>query len=127
MEIEVYDFIASNDYKNYKKAFANSLKRIMKFTKTNPNYLSKKIEIPQQTIYRYSIGENEPTISQAIKICNFFFLTLNSFINCGIFENEEINIEDMFLYKIASAENQSEIINAVKNNFPKFMIEDYVK
>ena len=127
MEIEEYNLFTSSDYKNYKKAFASSLKKIMKFTKTNPNYLSKKIEIPQQTIYRYSIGENEPTISQAMKICNFFFLNLNAFINCELWKNEEITIEDVFLYNIASAENKDEIIKIIKNNFPKFKVEDYIK
>ncbi len=126
MEIEVYDLFVSNDYKNFKKAFGNSLTRIMQFTKTNPTFLSKKIEIPQQTIYRYAIGENEPTISQAIKICNYFNLTLNAFINCGIIENNETTIEDVFLHRIITAENQNAIIDKIKTNFPKFKIEDYI-
>ena len=51
--------------------------------------LGEEIEMPPQTINRYENGENIPTIIQALKIADYFNMSIELFILMGIIAIEE--------------------------------------
>ncbi len=56
--------------KDYKIEFAKNLKALL--GETSVNELSKKIGIPQQTLSRYLLCQREITLTNLIKIAEYF-------------------------------------------------------
>ena len=79
------------------KAFAYTLKILREHKKLTLKKLGEAIEMPPQTINRYENGENIPTIIQALKIADFFNITIELFILMGIIAIEE-NADILPLY-----------------------------
>lgn len=55
---------------NYSKAFARNLKELM--GKMTISELSKKVDIPQPTISRYLLCQREISLTNLIKIADYF-------------------------------------------------------
>lgn len=55
---------------NYSKAFARNLKELM--GKMTLSELSKKVDIPQPTISRYLLCQREISLTNLIKIADYF-------------------------------------------------------
>ena len=68
------------------KAFGLSLRKLRTNKKLSLNALSEKIDIPNPTINRYENGINIPTITQAIKITEFFNVSIEEMIFFGIID-----------------------------------------
>lgn len=74
-------------------AFGHTLKKLREYKALTLTALSKAIDIPNPTINRYENGVNIPTITQAIKITDYFELSVELFVImglCGIYENMDI-------------------------------------
>lgn len=74
------------------KAFGRSLRALRKHGKLSLDTLSKEVDIPNPTINRYENGINIPTITQALKLADFFGVTIEEMIVCGICEESEEKI-----------------------------------
>jgi transcriptional regulator with XRE-family HTH domain len=68
------------------KAFGDSIKRLRIHKGMSLNALSKEIDIPNPTINRYENGINIPTLAQALKIANYFDLSIDLLIAVGLNE-----------------------------------------
>lgn len=79
------------------KAFGHTLKTLREHKKLTLKKLSEEIEMPPQTINRYENGENIPTIIQALKIADYFNMSIELFILMGIIAIEE-NADILPLY-----------------------------
>lgn len=79
------------------KAFGYTLKTLREYKKLTLKKLSELIEMPPQTINRYENGTNIPTIIQALKIADYFNLSIELFILFGIIAIEE-NADILPLY-----------------------------
>ena len=71
------------------KAFGYTLKILREHKKLTLKKLGEEIEMPPQTINRYENGENIPTIIQALKIADYFNMSIELFILMGIIAIEE--------------------------------------
>ncbi len=72
------------------KAFGNSLKKLRTHRKLSLNTLSKLVDIPNPTINRYENGINIPAITQALKLADFFHLSIEEMIFFGLEENRNV-------------------------------------
>ena len=89
------------------KAFGRTLKILREHKKLTLRQLSDEIQIPPQTINRYENGDNIPTIIQALKIADYFYLSIELFIAFGIHVIEE-NTDITVLYdKLQNAFEQA--------------------
>jgi transcriptional regulator with XRE-family HTH domain len=79
------------------KAFGYTLKKLREHKKLSLKSLGEIIDMPPQTINRYENGTNIPTIIQALKIADFFNLSIELFILMGLIAIEE-NIDFLPLY-----------------------------
>ena len=79
------------------KAFGYTLKKLREHKKLSLKALGEKIDMPPQTINRYENGTNIPTIIQALKIADFFNLSIELFILMGLIALEE-NADFLPLY-----------------------------
>lgn len=70
-------------------AFGHTLKTLREYKQLTLKKLGEAIEMPPQTINRYEKGENIPTIIQALKIADFFNISIELFILMGLFAIEE--------------------------------------
>lgn len=68
------------------KAFGKSLKALRKKKGFTLDELSKAVDIPNPTINRYENGINIPTITQALKLADFFEVTIEEMVARGIAE-----------------------------------------
>lgn len=66
------------------KAFGITLKALRASKKLSLKNLSNIIDIPDATINRYENGINIPTITQAIKISEFFEIPIEIFVLLGL-------------------------------------------
>lgn len=74
-------------------AFGCTLKKLREYKGLSLNALSKAVDIPNPTINRYENGINIPTIAQAIKLADYFDLSIEIFVAMGlavIYENTDI-------------------------------------
>ena len=74
------------------KAFGITLKALRASKKLSLKNLSNIIDIPDATINRYENGINIPTITQAIKISEFFEIPIEIFVLLGL-EHMENSID----------------------------------
>lgn len=75
------------------EAFGYTIKELRKHKKLSLAALGKEVDLPAQTINRYENGINIPTITQAVKIADYFDLSIELFIAMGlaaIYENMDI-------------------------------------
>ena len=79
------------------KAFGYTLKKLREYKKLSLKSLGECIDMPPQTINRYENGTNIPTIIQALKIADFFNLSIELFILMGLIAIEE-NADILPLY-----------------------------
>lgn len=70
------------------KAFGNSLKALRSYKKLSLNALSEKVDIPNPTINRYENGINIPTITQALKLTDFFNVTIEEMVVFGMVDTK---------------------------------------
>lgn len=68
------------------KAFGFSLRKLRTYKNLSLNALSEKVDIPNPTINRYENGINIPTITQAIKLTEFFNVSIEEMILFGIID-----------------------------------------
>ncbi len=80
---DLFDIIEVSD-EQVKKAFGESLKKLREHTNTTQKALSQKTGVPTQSISVYERGESAPTITQAMRIAQFFQLSIDDFIIYGI-------------------------------------------
>lgn len=66
------------------QAFGHTLKLLREYEDLSLKALSKEIDIPFQTINRYENGVNIPTITQAIKIADYFHMSIELFVIFGL-------------------------------------------
>lgn len=75
------------------EAFGYTIKKLREYKKLSLNALSKEVDIPNPTINRYENGINIPTITQAVKLADYFDLSIELCIIMGlaaIHENADI-------------------------------------
>lgn len=77
-------------------SLAKALKAIRKYKGLSLNEVSKKTEIPFQTIARYESGENIPSIIQAYKLAYFYDFSINDLFIIGLLEGIETDYKDIF-------------------------------
>lgn len=65
-------------------AFGYTLKKLREHKGLSLNALSKEVDIPNPTINRYENGINIPTITQAVKLADYFDLSIELFIAMGL-------------------------------------------
>lgn len=98
-------------------AFGCALKALRGHKNLTLKQLSTEIDIPFQTINRYENGVNIPTITQAVKIVDFFNLPLEMFLILGLagtYENADMAKEyDKFQSQLKEAQRRT-VINRAK-------------
>lgn len=75
------------------KAFGLALKEVRKAQGITLRKMSEDIEIPNPTINRYENGQNIPSLLQAIKIANYFHISIELMLILGmtaLIENVDI-------------------------------------
>ena len=70
-------------------AFGTSLKKLREYKNLTQVGLAEVLDIPFQTLSTYERGRNTPSMTQALKIVRYFYLTIEDFIECGLKEIEE--------------------------------------
>ena len=93
--ITVKDDILSTEIKeeDIAKAFGLALKEVRKAQGITLRKMSEDIEIPNPTINRYENGQNIPSLLQAIKIANYFHISIELMLILGmtaLIENVDI-------------------------------------
>lgn len=68
------------------KAFGNSLKKLRWSRGLSLNALSEYTDMPNPTINRYENGINIPTITQALKLAQFFGVSVEEMIGFGLMD-----------------------------------------
>lgn len=68
------------------RAFGRSLRALRTYKKLSLNALSEETDIPNPTINRYENGINIPTITQAIKLTDYFGVTIEEMIVFGVID-----------------------------------------
>lgn len=100
------------------KAFGYTLKKLREYKGMSLTALSKEIDIPNPTINRYENGVNIPTITQAIKITDYFDLQIELFIImglCAIYEEADIiNLYESLQKALKGAQRQAVLDRARK-------------
>ena len=66
------------------KAFGLALKTLRQCRGLSLKALEQATEIPNPTINRYENAINIPTISQALKLCGYFGLSIEIFVALGV-------------------------------------------
>lgn len=77
------------------EAFGRSLKTLREYKKLSLRDLSKEVDIPNPTLSRYESGQNIPSITQGIKICGFFDMNIESFVQYGLMDKYGVTIKGM--------------------------------
>lgn len=77
------------------EAFGRSLRTLREYKKLSLRDLSKEVDIPNPTLSRYESGQNIPSITQGIKICEFFDLSIESFVQYGLMDKYGVTIKGM--------------------------------
>ena len=75
------------------KAFGLALKEVRKAQGITLRKMSEDIEIPNPTINRYENGQNIPSLLQAVKIANYFHISIELMLILGmtaLIENVDI-------------------------------------
>ena len=75
------------------KAFGLALKEVRKAQGITLRKMSEDIEIPNPTINRYENGQNIPSLLQAIKIANYYHISIELMLILGmtaLIENVDI-------------------------------------
>ena len=70
------------------KAFGSSLKKLRTHLKLSLNAFGALVDIPNPTINRYENGINIPAITQALKLAEFFHLSIEEMIFLGWMKQE---------------------------------------
>ena len=100
------------------KAFGVTLKKLREFKGLSLTALSKEVDIPNPTINRYENGVNIPTITQAIKITDYFDLSIELFVLmglCALYEGTDITVHYQRLQNaLQEAQRQAVIDRARK-------------
>lgn len=97
--LKANDDILNKEYteSEISKAFGHTLKTLRVHKGLSLNELSKEIDIPNPTINRYENGINIPTITQALKIADYFDLSIELFVLFGIVAiNENADITPLY-------------------------------
>jgi len=92
---DLIDIVGDISDGTMRMAFGRSLKRLREYTNTTQKALSIATNVPTQSISVYERGESAPTITQAIRITNYFRLTIDDFILFGLDING-IEVDDEF-------------------------------
>ena len=90
-EIYTQDFVEAD----ISKAFGISLRNLRTYKKLSLNALSEKVDIPNPTINRYENGINIPTITQAIKLTEYFKVSIEEMILLGIIDENGQKIVEL--------------------------------
>ena len=105
MNIQIENLSENFTEREIGKAFGNSLKKLRSHLKLSLNALSSLVDIPNPTINRYENGINIPTITQALKLSEFFHLSIEEmiFFRAGrkkkyrrILSNKKLCLENAF-------------------------------
>ena len=122
MDINSYvNFTEFKEMEYLTKKFAEHLKELREYTHNSVIVMGKTIKMPFQSIARYEKGETEPSISNALKISSYFFLTLEDFIfQKDVIALFELNIKRLCLF----SPNQN--IEICKQRFPNLDIDKIV-
>lgn len=98
-------------------AFGFTLKKLREYKGLSLTALSKEIDVPNPTINRYENGVNIPTITQAIKITDFFDLSIELFILmglCAIYEETDIIAHYQRLQNAIQAAQRQAVIDRAR-------------
>ena len=93
--VTVKDNILNTEVKedDIAKAFGLALKEVRKAQGITLRKMSEDIEIPNPTINRYENGQNIPSLLQAVKIANYFHISIELMLILGmtaLIENVDI-------------------------------------
>lgn len=92
---KLIDIVGDISDETMRMAFGRSLKRLREHTNTTQKALATATSVPSQSISVYERGETAPTITQAIRITNYFGLTIDDFILFGL-DIKGIDVDDEF-------------------------------
>ena len=92
---DLIDIVGDISDGTMRMAFGRRLKRLREHTNTTQNDLAIATGVPRQSISVYERGETAPTVTQAIRITNYFKLTIDDFILFGLDING-IDVDDDF-------------------------------
>lgn len=109
------------------RAFGLSLRRLRKKDNLTLDELSAKVEITNPTLNRYESGYNLPSIFMALKIANFFDVSIENMIFAGICELEDMsnsNFKEDGKY-IEQFVGVSKILNKQFGNKSKIQFNDH--